>query len=62
MEWQVFRDTENTEKIMEMSTKQKTQKIVENSMLATQKTKISKKIIVLKIFQSEIHHYKSLTC
>ena len=39
LEWQVFRDTENTEKSRKLSTKRKTRKIAENSVFATQKKK-----------------------
>ena len=35
VEWQVFRDMENTEKLQKLSTKWKAQKIVENSVIET---------------------------
>ena len=49
LEWQIFCDTENTEKSQKLSTKQKTQKIAENSIFMTQLQKISMKIIVFRI-------------
>ena len=54
LEWQVFRDTENTEKSQKFSTKRKTRKIAENSVFATQETKISKKILFLEDFKVKI--------
>ena len=49
LEWQVFRDTENTEKSRKFSTKWKTRKNVENSICPTQ-NKNFKKIMVLEYF------------
>ena len=53
--WQVFRDTENTEKSQKLSTKRKTQKIAENNVFCDSKQKISKEIIAFRIFQNKIN-------
>ena len=51
IEWQIFRDTENTEKSRKIEYKQKTRKITENSIFTTQKQKISKKSLCLEYFK-----------
>ena len=50
LEWQVFRNTENTEKSWKLSTKRKTWKITENNVFVTQKEEKIKKIIIFGIF------------
>ena len=55
VEWQVFRDTENTEELGKLSTKRKTQKIAESCVFATEKE--TKGIIQgILLFSSKICH------
>ena len=50
IEWQVFRDTENTEKSRKVRTKRKTWKIAENSVFETQNKKYPRKSLFSEYF------------
>ena len=59
LEWQVFRDTENTEKL---GTKEKIQKIAEYSILATENKKYLNKLLSLEYFKTEFNISHLLSC
>ena len=66
LEWQVFRDTENTEKSRKFSTKRKTRKNVENSVCPTQNKKYQKnhgfkKISKIKFISDLLNCSQNLT-
>ena len=50
VEWQIFRDTENTGNSQKLNTKWKTQQIMENNIFVSQILKISLKIMIFRIF------------
>ena len=56
LEWQVFRDTESTEKSRILSTKRKRQKIAENTFFVTEKQKMPENHCLYRLFETKIHH------
>ena len=62
LEWQVFRDMENTGKLQKLSTKRKTQIITENIVFSSQKQKNKRKSLFLRYFKVTFIIINLLTC